>query len=95
MFTQDIDTISSAAVNKVDVCNHHTGIFFVRAIMAGFWIVVAILLSNVTASVLYGRYPEIAKVVGALFVPHRHRTGSFHWRRTFYRQQPDDGIRIL
>lgn len=69
MFTQDIDTISSAAVNKVDVCNHHTGIFFVRAIMAGFWIVVAILLSNVTASVLYGRYPEIAKVIGALLFP--------------------------
>ena len=69
MSPQDIDTISSAAVNKVDVCNHHTGIFFVRAIMAGFWIVVAILLSNVTASVLYGRYPEITKVVGALLFP--------------------------
>lgn len=65
MFIEDMNSISTAAANKAEVSSKHPGIFFWRAIMAGFFIVVAILLSNVTAAVLYSRYPEWAKVIGA------------------------------
>lgn len=65
MLKIDMDTISTAAENKAEVCNRHLPIFFMRAIMAGFFIVVAVCLSNITAAVLFPKYPEIAKVLGA------------------------------
>ena len=49
MLKIDMDNISTVAANKAHVCNEHLPIFFMRAIMAGFFIVVAVLLSNVTA----------------------------------------------
>lgn len=65
MLKIDMDNISTVAANKAHVCNEHLPIFFMRAIMAGFFIVVAVLLSNVTAAVLFPKYPEFAKVSGA------------------------------
>ncbi len=66
MFTSDIETVSKAAVNKADICNNKLGKFFVRSIMAGFYIVVATLLSNVTAAVLFPTFPQYGKLLGAL-----------------------------
>lgn len=66
MYYSDISAVSKTAENKADICNHQLGKFFIRAIMAGFYIVVATILSNVTAAVLYPAYPQFAKILGAL-----------------------------
>lgn len=65
MLNSDITSMSTAAYNKAEVCNKRFGKFFMRAVMAGFYIVVATILSNVTAAVLYPTYPQFAKLSGA------------------------------
>lgn len=65
MFTNDVTTVAGAAANKSYICNKYPAKFFIRAIMAGFYIVVATILSNVTAAVLYPTYPQFAKLAGA------------------------------
>lgn len=53
------------AKNKAELCNNHFGKYFMRAVMAGFYIVVATILSNVSAAVLYSTYPQFGKLLGA------------------------------
>ena len=53
MLTKDVETMAGAAQGKADICEHYPVKFFIRAIMAGFFIVVATILSNVSAAVLY------------------------------------------
>ena len=65
MLKIDMDNISSAAEDKVEVCNHHLPFFFMRAIVAGFFIVVAVLLSHITAAILFPKHPEIARIFGS------------------------------
>lgn len=65
MYNSDISAVSKAAESKADVCNNQLGKFFIRAVMAGFYIVVATILSNVTSAVLYPTYPQFAKLAGA------------------------------
>lgn len=65
MLTSDVESISQAAVNKADLCNNHLGKYFMRSIMAGFYIIVATILSNVSAAVLYPTYPQFGKLLGA------------------------------
>ena len=52
MLDSDLEIMKKAAFNKADICNNHLGKYFIRAIVAGFFIVVATMLSNVTAAVL-------------------------------------------
>jgi len=66
MLTSDINAISNAAVNKADVCNNQFGKYLVRSIMAGFYIVVATILSHVTAAVLFPTFPQFGKVLSSL-----------------------------
>lgn len=68
MYIADIDTAAGAAANKAEVLNKHFGKYFLRSVMAGFYIVVATLLSNVSAAVLYQveAYRPFAKLTGAL-----------------------------
>ena len=51
MLTKDVETMAGAAHGKADICEHYPVKFFIRAIMAGFFIVVATILSNVSAAV--------------------------------------------
>ena len=57
--------MAGAAQGKADICEHYPVKFFIRAIMAGFFIVVATILSNVSAAVLYSTYPQFGKLLGA------------------------------
>ena len=41
MLFSDVDAIAKAASNKAELCNNHFGKYFMRSIMAGFYIVVA------------------------------------------------------
>ena len=65
MLTKDVETMAGAAHGKADICEHYPVKFFIRAIMAGFFIVVATILSNVSAAVLYSTYPQFGKLLGA------------------------------
>ena len=40
MLTKDVETMAGAAHGKADICEHYPVKFFIRAIMAGFFIVV-------------------------------------------------------
>lgn len=64
MFYSDITAISTSAANKAEVCNKQPGKYLVRSVVAGFYIVVATILSNVSAAVLYPEYPGVAKLLG-------------------------------
>lgn len=66
MLYSDIDAISLAAVNKADICNNHPVKYFIRSIMAGFYIVVATILSNVTGAVFFTTYPQIGRFLSSL-----------------------------
>lgn len=65
MLTKEVDSMGVVASNKAECCNNCMGKFFIKAIMAGFFIVVATILSNVSAAVLYPVYPEFSKLLGA------------------------------
>lgn len=65
MLTQDVESMSRAAVNKVEVCDKYFGKYFLRAVIAGFFIVVATILSNVSAAILYPTFPQFGKLLGA------------------------------
>ena len=51
MLLTDVEKVAAAAKNKAELCNNHFGKYFMRAVMAGFYIVVATILSNVSAAV--------------------------------------------
>lgn len=65
MSTKEVEMMAHAAFNKAKLCNEQFGKFFIRAIMAGFFIVVATILSNVSAAVLYPTYPQFGKLLGS------------------------------
>lgn len=65
MYTSDMTKIAETAKNKAEICNKKLGKFFIRSIMAGFYIVVATILSNVSAAVLFPTYPQFGKLIGA------------------------------
>lgn len=65
MLLTDVEKVAAAAKNKAELCNNHFGKYFMRAVMAGFYIVVATILSNVSAAVLYSTYPQFGKLLGA------------------------------
>lgn len=66
MLTKDMETVAASAANKADICNNHLGKYFIRSMVAGFFIVVATILSNVSAAVLMPTYPQFGKLLGAL-----------------------------
>ena len=65
MLNSEVESMANSAVAKSELCSNNLGKYFIRAIMAGFFIVVATILSNVSAAVLYPTYPQFAKLVGA------------------------------
>lgn len=65
MLTSDVEAISDSAVAKADLAKNNFGKYFLRAIMAGFYIVVATILSNVSAAVLFPTFPQFGKLLGA------------------------------
>lgn len=66
MLQGEIDSIGSAARGKSDLLDSHFGKYFLRAMLAGAFIVLAVLLSNVTAAVLYPTFPQFGKLAGGL-----------------------------
>lgn len=65
MLTNDVESISKYAKAKSDLAKNNPGKYFLRAIMAGFFIVIACILSQVAAAVLYQSYPAFAKLTSS------------------------------
>ncbi|BBF43181.1 formate efflux transporter [Lachnospiraceae bacterium KM106-2] len=69
MNRSDLDVIAGSAVQKADLLEHKPFTYFMRALMAGFYLVVAIILSNICAAVLLKNYPEFSKLTGSFLFP--------------------------
>lgn len=69
LHSSDIAKISASAMAKYRLCKEQPLKYLVYSIMAGFYLVVAIVLSNVAAAVLYPTFPQFAKLIGALLFP--------------------------
>lgn len=65
MFNVDVDSISKSAIGKASLAAGQPFKYFMRSIVAGFYIVVATILSNVTAAVLMTNYSEFSSLLGA------------------------------
>lgn len=65
MYDKELEAFSEAAVGKYNLAKNTPAKFFMSAILAGFYIVVATILSNVTAAVFYESNPSLAKFLGA------------------------------
>lgn len=63
MYSSDIDIITKMAEKKVRNSNEQTGKYIGRAVVTGFFIMVAIILSYTTGAILYPKYPEVSKVI--------------------------------
>ena len=53
MYDKELEAFSEAAVGKYNLAKNTPAKFFMSAILAGFYIVVATILSNVTAETRY------------------------------------------
>lgn len=65
MYKNELEIVSDSAVAKAQTLKNHFGKYLLRSIMAGFFIVVATILSNVSAGVLFPTYPQFGKLLGA------------------------------
>ena len=65
MYSSDIDVITKMAEKKARNANEKTGKYIGRAVVTGFYIMVAIILSYTTGAILYPKYPEVSKVIVA------------------------------
>ena len=66
MNREDVEKLSTAAKGKIGLLNSNFGKYFMRAIMAGFFIDVAMIYSNVVGNVFSKTFPEWGKFLGAL-----------------------------
>lgn len=68
MYCSDMEKMASASEGKINLVNSSLVKYFGRAIMAGIFIMLATILSNVVGAVLSKNFPEAAKISGsALF----------------------------
>lgn len=65
MFNKELDSFSNAALKKYDSAKNSPFRYIISAVIAGFFIVVATILSNVTAAIFYKNSPETAKFLGS------------------------------
>ncbi|SFC42020.1 formate/nitrite transporter family protein [Clostridium uliginosum] len=65
MYISDMDVISNTARNKYNLSKDKPIKYLTRSIVAGFYLVVAIILSYTTGAVLYTNYPEISRIMVA------------------------------
>lgn len=63
MYSSDIDVITKMAEKKARNANEKIGKYCGRAVITGIYLMIAIILSYTTGSILYPKYPEVAKVI--------------------------------
>lgn len=65
MYKSDVETIKKLAEKKVRYANEQPGKYIGRAVLTGFYIMVAIILSYTTGAILYPVSPEVSKILVA------------------------------
>lgn len=65
MYDKELDAFAGAAVSKYEMSKKEPFKYLMSAMIAGFFIVVATVLSNVTAAVFFESSPATAKFLGA------------------------------
>lgn len=63
---KDVEVFSNAAKGKVNMLREQPGKFFLRTIMAGFFIAVAMIYNNVVGNVFKDSDPAWGKMLGAI-----------------------------
>ncbi len=63
---EDVQKLSNAAANKINLLRTDMPRYILRAVMAGFFIVVAMIFSNVVGNVFSGTDPAWGKFLGAI-----------------------------
>ena len=66
---EDVQKFSNAAKGKAGMLKEHPGKYLIRAIMAGFFIAVAMIYNNVVGNVFADSAPAWGKFLGALVFP--------------------------
>lgn len=69
MIINEIQKLSGAAVQKYNLSKNNPLKYMLRAIIAGAYLIVAVILSNMTAAVLYSTYPQFGRIAGAVLFP--------------------------
>ncbi len=67
MVFQEVESISNAAVKKEGLLQEHRGKYMIRAIMAGVFVALAMVLNTVSNHIFFQSNPAAGKVVGALY----------------------------
>ena len=88
----DVQKFSEAAVNKARLLKEHPGKYFLRAVMAGFFIVVAMIFSNVVGNTFQSTDPAWGKTAWRYCVCHCGSADRFYRCRAFHRKQSCYGI---
>lgn len=65
MYNKDIEVMTNLAKKKYNNADKYPGKYIMRAIVTGFYVIVAIILSYTTAGILNPKYPEVAKITVA------------------------------
>lgn len=63
---EDVQKVSNASKAKITLLNNHFGKYFLRAVMAGFFIVVAMILCNVVGNIFSADFPALGKMLGSI-----------------------------
>lgn len=63
---EDVQKVSNAAKAKINLLNSHFGKYFLRAVMAGFFIIAAMIFSNVVGNVFSGESTAWGKFLSAI-----------------------------
>lgn len=65
MYRNDINALSKLAEKKYRNASERAAKYIGRAIVTGFYVIVAIILSYTTGAILYPKYPEFSKIIVA------------------------------
>ena len=65
MLFEDVEKLGNAAKGKIALLNSNFGKYFIRAIMAGIFVTIAVIFNNVTGNVFSKTMPEWGKLIGA------------------------------
>ncbi|MFA9377488.1 MAG: formate/nitrite transporter family protein [Lachnotalea sp.] len=69
MYASDVEIFADIAVDKYRLCKNDPKRYFMRAVVAGFFLVVAIVLAYVTAALFYSTNPQMGKLLSAILFP--------------------------
>lgn len=62
---EDVQKVSNAASSKINLLDTHFAKYFLRSIMAGFFIVAAMIFSNVVGNIFFSEDPHWGKLLSA------------------------------